>query len=127
MANVSKRELAARDAAARKVLGDVSVNHPNARPNQLAEQLKDAARAAFLWTDSVKVDAADAEIIDFKDFRYGGKYVILRAGGEVVAVYKRVARLGPDRAVRRNGGIAFEVDRVSFGLKRIKRAPKGLI
>jgi len=92
---------------------------------ETAELVCDKARAAFARSDGAHVD--DAELVDFKDHRYGGKYVLLRRGGEVVAIYKTVVRMGPDRAVRRDGDIAFEDNSISVGVKRIKRAPKGLI
>jgi len=92
---------------------------------ETAELVCDKARAAFLRTDGVQIE--DAELVNFNDYRWGGKYVLLRQAGQVVAVYKMVIRMGPDRAVNRDGNLVFEVDSLSVGVKRIKRAPKGLL
>ena len=107
---------------------------------ETADLVCSKARAAFLRTDGVEV--ADAELVDFAGYvkvdprykggsytdpRYAGKYVLLRQAGQVVAVYKMLITPGPAHAVRRDGDIAFEVNSLSVGVKRIKRAPKGLL
>jgi hypothetical protein len=92
-----------------------------------ADQLKDKARAAFQRTDYIpNAELLDAEIIDFDEpfGRYNGKYVVLRQDGEVVAVYKRTVSSGPARG---DGNGNFVIDSLSVGVKRIKRAPKGLL
>ena len=87
---------------------------------------KDKAKATLLRTDGIEADSAD--LVDFEDLRYAGHYVILRCAGEVVGIYKQVARFGQAKPVRtEGGGVAFQIDSISFGLKRIKRAPKGLL
>ena len=88
---------------------------------ETAELVCDKARAAFLRTDGVQVD--DAELVNFDDYRCG-KYVLLRRAGEVVAVYKMRVTSGPARG---DGKGAFVIDSLSVGVKRIKRAPKGLL
>lgn len=96
---------------------------------EAATQLKNKALATFLRTDGIQAD--EAEIVDFSDWkkypdalRYAGNYVILRTAGEVVAIYKQTANLG---SARPDGSGGFVVSSISFGVKRVKRAPKGLI
>lgn len=88
------------------------------------DEMKTKALAALARTDGIAADSA--EFIRFEDLRYGGQYVILRSAGELAAVYKVQARLGSPKLIPGGGGATI-VDSLSFGVKRIKRPPKGLI
>lgn len=93
---------------------------------EIADSLGERALTAFLRTDSIQADTA--ELVDFKDYRWGGKYILLSQTDKVIAVYKVVPRLGSPKAVRtESGGVAFQVDSFSLGLKLLKRWPKGLV
>lgn len=90
------------------------------------EAMKSKAIDTLARTDNVA--ATDTEFIQFDDSRYSGQYVIVRTDGQAVAIYKVVPRLGPARGVRDEHGIVnYVVDSIAFGLKRVKRAPKGLL
>ena len=89
---------------------------------EIAAELQQRALATLARTDALTADSA--EVIKFEDLRWGGQYVIVRQGAEVVAVYKVSLRPGPARA---DGKGAFVVSSLSIGLKRLKRVPKGLI
>jgi hypothetical protein len=105
------------------------------------EEFKNKAIATFLRQDGVQAD--EAEIVEFAgyvkidprykggsytDSRYAGNYVLLRKDGELVAVYKQNVTFGPARAVRtESGGVAYQVNSMSVGVKRVKRIPKGLV
>ena len=63
------------------------------------------------------------------DTQQAGKYIVLTGSqSEVLAVYKVIPRFGPARGVRdEHGNVNYVVDSLSFGVKRIKRIPKGLV
>ena len=103
--------------------------------------MKAKAIATFARTDGIA--ATDVEFVQFEGerklvgkhsetgedvyFLYtntAGQYLVVRSAGDVVAVYKVQIRFGAGKAVA-GGGVM--VDSMSVGLKRIKRAPKGLI
>jgi hypothetical protein len=89
---------------------------------EFVDSLKERALATYLRTDGSQADIA--EVVEFEDLRWGGRYVILRTAGEAVAVYKMVVRFG---AAKPDGKGAFVVNSMSVGVKRIKRWPKGLV
>lgn len=61
---------------------------------------------------------AEAELVED-----GGKWIVLRHGGEVAEVFKVIPRFGPARG---DGQGNFVVSSMSLGLKRMKRIPKGI-
>jgi len=89
---------------------------------QTATELQERALATLLRTDGISADSADA--VRFEDSRYGGHYVLVRKAGQVVAIYKMVVHFGPARS---DGKGNFVVSDMSMGIRRIKRAPRGLI
>lgn len=106
------------------------------------DAMKAKAKAALLRQDGA--EAIDAQFLDFKgepklllrddgvsvlhyDERYAGQYIVLYGpGGGILATYKVKASFGPARAQRQpDGGVAYVVNSMSYGVKRIKRLPPG--
>lgn len=86
------------------------------------------AIATLARQDGVTAAPEQVEFVKFEDSRYAGQYLIVRDGGTVLAVYKVIPRFGPAKAQRAaDGGVIYVVDSMSIGLKRIKRAPQGLL
>lgn len=91
------------------------------------DAMKAKAVAALARQDGLAVAPDAIEFVKF-DGRPAGQYLIARDGDAVLAVYKVIHRFGPAKAQRQpDGGVAYVVDSMSFGLKRIKRPPKGLL
>lgn len=92
------------------------------------EAMKAKAVASLARQDGITVSPEQIEFVKFEDLRYAGQYLIVRDGETVLAIYKVQLRFGPARATRtEDGGVAYVVNSMSVGLKRIKRAPKGLV
>jgi hypothetical protein len=111
------------------------------------ETMKSKAIAFLARTDHISATTDDVQFIKFDgvpksigkhfdtgeevislDTRTAGQYLIVHSGNQIAAIYKVVVRFGPDKAVLDEHGIVnLVVDSMSFGLKRIKRAPKGLV
>jgi hypothetical protein len=111
------------------------------------QEMKSKAISFLARTDHITATTDDVQFIKFDgvpknigkhfdtgedvisiDTRNAGQYLIVHSGDQVAAIYKVVVRFGPDRAVLDEHGIVnLVVDSMSFSLKRIKRAPKGLV
>lgn len=97
--------------------------------DQHIESMKGKAISTLARTDGIPATPDDIEFVNFDlDRRTAGQYLIVRTAGNVAAIYKVVPRLGPAKGVMDEHGIVnYVVDSLSFGLKRVKRAPKGLL
>lgn len=105
------------------------------------EAMKAKAVATLARQDSITATPEQVEFIKFEgvleDIGEGrtylntntaGQYLVVRDGEAVLAIYKVQLRFGSPKAVRDEHGIVnYVVDSMSFGLKRVKRAPKGLM